>query len=126
MKSTVTFLVDTREQMPLVFGQPVRTDFFAASDTPHATLREGDYSVSLDAGATVLQIRSDRKSISDLVRHFGNARERFPHPAKDRLPGDVDHALRDVVRVHAEPLAATGRDQDRSLDPGSVLAGARM
>jgi ERCC4-type nuclease len=77
MKPTVTFVIDSREQMPLDFQQPIRTDFFGSSDTRVTALKEGDYSVSLDGGVTVLPIRLERKSIGDLFGVFGFGRERF-------------------------------------------------
>jgi ERCC4-type nuclease len=77
IERSVTFLVDTREQLPFEFGKPIRTDFFGDSSARTVTLSEGDYAVSLDGGATVLPVRLERKSIGDLFGVFGFGRERF-------------------------------------------------
>jgi ERCC4-type nuclease len=75
-KPTVVFLVDTREQRPLEFGPPIRTDHFSGATTHVTMLREGDYAVSLD-GATPLSIRLERKSLGDLYACIGLHRDRF-------------------------------------------------
>jgi ERCC4-type nuclease len=75
-KPVIVFLIDTREQHPLAFGSPVRTNYFSNASTKVTTLKEGDYSVSLD-GSTALRIRLERKSLGDLFSCIGLHRERF-------------------------------------------------
>jgi hypothetical protein len=76
LKPSVCFLVDTREQEPLAFGPPVRTDYFSCATTRLAALREGDYSVALN-GRPLLSIRLERKSLGDLHGRVGFQRARF-------------------------------------------------
>jgi ERCC4-type nuclease len=59
-----------------VFGPPIRTDHFGSSTTRIATLKESDYSASVD-DSTALSIRLERKSLADLYGCFGQHRERF-------------------------------------------------
>jgi hypothetical protein len=76
LKPTIRFLIDTREQRPLVFGQPIRTDYFSSASTQMTTLREGDYSVALHDHMP-LAIRLERKGLGDLYGCIGRERERF-------------------------------------------------
>jgi DNA excision repair protein ERCC-4 len=71
----LTFLIDSREQLPFRFGPPRRKDF-ASAITRTITLREGDYAVAIDDGEP-LSIRLERKSLSDLFGVIGYGRERF-------------------------------------------------
>ena len=63
--------------MPLQFGPPIRTDYFASTTTQVTTLREGDYSCRLDNDQIPLDIRLERKSLSDLYGCLGQHRDRF-------------------------------------------------
>jgi ERCC4-type nuclease len=75
VKPSLTFLIDSREQLPFRFGPPRRKDF-ASAITRIITLREGDYTVAIDGGAP-LSIRLERKSLGDLYGCIGFGRERF-------------------------------------------------
>ena len=64
-KPRLYFIQDTREQWPIKFAAPVRREF-SEGGTIIKGLGEGDYSVSMDAGVTIMPIRIERKSLGDL------------------------------------------------------------
>lgn len=64
----LTILIDTREQLPLVFRG------FA---TERATLATGDYSVSADGVDLREVVAIERKSVGDLLGCIGGQRDRF-------------------------------------------------
>ena len=76
MKSTIIYLVDTREQPPIVFGQP---DSHRVFQLRHDTCHDpagSDYSVAV-ADLAGFSIRLERKALSDLYSCVGSQRERF-------------------------------------------------
>jgi DNA excision repair protein ERCC-4 len=75
-KPALCFLCDSREQWPIKFASPVRREF-SDGGTLVVGLKEGDYSCSLDGGATILPVRVERKSLGDLFGCVGHGRERF-------------------------------------------------
>lgn len=74
VKPLLTYIIDSREQTPFSFGEPVRPEF-ADGGSAVEGLSEGDYSVRLDG--ELLSIRIERKNLGDLFGVCGNGRERF-------------------------------------------------
>ena len=108
------FIQDSREQWPIKFAAPVRREF-SDGGTVVRGLGEGDYSVSYDAGVTVLPIRIERKSLGDFYGCVGHGRERFEREL-DRLraydyraiviEATADDILRGYERSQISPRAA--------------------
>jgi hypothetical protein len=70
----LSFVIDTREQLPWDFRIPRRDRFDDAGVVKYA-LDAGDYSAELDG--VLLPIRIERKSIVDFFGVCGRGRERF-------------------------------------------------
>lgn len=73
-KPLLSFVTDTREQLPLKFFTP-RKDRFDDGGTVEYCLESGDYSCEKDG--VLLPIRIERKSHSDYVGVVGRNRDRF-------------------------------------------------
>lgn len=113
-KPSLTFLVDSREQLPFRFGAPMRKEF-ASAVTRVVGLSEGDYAVAIDNGET-LPIRLERKSASDLFGVIGQGRERFER----ELARLAAHAYRAII-VEATYLdVLRGADYSR-VHPNSAI-----
>jgi DNA excision repair protein ERCC-4 len=111
IQSTLTVLVDTREQNPLVF---------AGVETMRVTLRTGDYSCA--AGVDLRDVVAiERKSAGDLLGCIGGQRERFEREL-ERLSQFhfkaivIEGTLADVIN------ATAGRQLTPNQVTGSVLA----
>jgi len=116
LKPNICFLIDSREQRPFTFGPPTRADYFARATTQVTTLKEGDYSVSLD-DQPPLPIRLEHKSLGDLYGCIGLQRERFERELARLSTYDyraliVEAALDDIIdgyeHSRVSPQAALG------------------
>jgi ERCC4-type nuclease len=75
VRPVITFIIDSREQLPFDFTPPKRKEFDDGG-TMVDGLSEGDYSVALDGGPP-LSVRLERKSEGDLFGCCGFGRQRF-------------------------------------------------
>ncbi|MGA8641328.1 ERCC4 domain-containing protein [Candidatus Binatus sp.] len=110
---SLTVLIDSREQTPLLFPGGVTTE--------RATLKTGDYSVLADGVDMRDVVGIERKSVSDLLGCIGGQRDRFERELA-RLAQFHYRALV-IEGTLADLVAATaGRQLTASQVMGSVLA----
>ena len=109
VKPLITYIVDSREQLPFAFGEPVRSEF-ADGGSAVEGLDTGDYSVRLDG--ELLSIRIERKNLGDLFGVCGNGRDRFVREL-ERLTAFEYRAI--VVEAPAHQILA---GYERSRIPG--------
>ena len=109
----ISFVVDSREQLPFEFGAPKRREFDDGGVIVDG-LKEGDYSVCVDGGKP-LPIRLERKSEGDLFGCCGFGRERFEREL-ERLRQYDYRGL--VIECSAGDIL---RGFERSLIPGKTV-----
>lgn len=112
----LTFVVDTREQLPYQLAQPDKSRF-DDGDSLHYCLDAGDYSVELDG--ELLPIRIERKSIGDYFGVCGKGRERFEREL-ERLRAYSSFLL---IEASAEEVL---RGYELSLIPGVAAYGSAL
>ena len=108
----LSFVVDSREQLPLQLGPPMRDEFEDGGSYTDG-LSEGDYSVAID-GKAPLPVRLERKSLGDLYGCVGFGRDRFEREL-ERLRQYDYCAL--ILECSAEDIL---RGFERSQIPGKT------
>jgi hypothetical protein len=109
----ITFVIDSREQLPFEFTAPKRREFEDGGVIVDG-LKEGDYSVCIDGGSP-LPVRLERKSEGDLFGVCGFGRDRFEREL-ERLRQYDYRAL--VIECSASEIL---RGFDRSQIPGKTV-----
>jgi ERCC4-type nuclease len=113
VKPLITFVIDSREQLPFDFTPPKRREFDDGG-TMVDGLSEGDYSVALEGGQP-LSVRLERKSQGDLFGVCGFGRDRFEREL-ERLRQYEYRGL--VIECSASEIH---RGWDRSQIPGKTV-----
>jgi len=107
-KPLITFVVDSREQMPYEFKSCARRDLEFGGSI-EVGLGEGDYAVERDG--VLLPVRIERKSIEDYFGVVGRGRDRFERELERLRP------YRSYLLIEATAQEIT-RGTERSLVSG--------